>query len=264
MTHRTTLRLWTLTVLTLIATGLLAQGLYYESETSGGMLGEKKMLSTTYLMPKMFKNVSQPDGDAVIIRMDQQKIYNVDPQAKTYSEVTFAEMEQQMKQMSATMDERMAKMEESMKDMPPEQRKMLEGMMGGRKGSKGSEVALVRTGDSKKVSGLSCTKYVAKEGEKELMTIWSTKEVRGFESLRKDYETLTQRMMSMNPSFMKGLIDAMQRVEGFPMETEWGGITMTVTKVVSRSTPASEFTVPAGYTKTSTKQMEDADEQARE
>ncbi len=107
----------------------------------------------------------------------------------------------------------------------------------------------MRTDEKKKVSGFNCMKYVAKEGEKDLMTLWATKEVRGFESLRKDYEALTKRMMSMNPGFMKGLVDAMLKVDGFPMETEWGGLTVMVTKVEPRATGAAEFAVPAGYTK---------------
>jgi hypothetical protein len=249
MTQRIIVRMCALVLLTMIGTALLAQGLYYESVTKGGMLGDKEIPSSTYLMPKMFKHVSQPEGNSVILRMDQQKMYNVNPKEKTYSEMTFTEMEEQMKKMSAKMDSQMAQLEESMKNMPPEQRKMMEGMMGSKMGKPGAEVQLVRTDEKKKVSGFNCMKYVAKEGEKDLMTLWATKEVRGFESLRKDYEALTKRMMSMNPGFMKGLVDAMLKVDGFPMETEWGGMTVMVTKVEARSTGAAEFAVPAGYTK---------------
>ncbi len=140
MTQRIIVRTCALVLLTMIGTALLAQGLYYESVTKGGMLGDKEISSSTYLMPKMFKHVSQPEGSAVIIRMDQQKMYNVDPKEKTYSEMTFEEMEQQMKKMSAKMDSQMAQLEESMKDMPPEQRKMMEGMMGSKMGKPGAEV----------------------------------------------------------------------------------------------------------------------------
>jgi hypothetical protein len=257
MTQRIIVRTCTLVLLTMIGTALLAQGLYYESVTKGGMLGDKEIPSSTYLMPKMFKHVSQPEGNAVILRMDQEKMYNIDPKEKTYSEMTFAEMEQQMKKMSAKVDSQMAQLEESMKNMPPEQRKMMEGMMGSKMGKPGAEVHLVRTDEKKKVSGFNCMKYVAKEGEKDLMTLWATKDVRGFESLRKDYEALTKRMMSMNPSFMKGLVDAMLKVDGFPMETEWGGMTVMVTKVEPRVTGAAEFAVPAGYTKTKPPMMQE-------
>jgi hypothetical protein len=257
MTQRIIVRTCALVLLTMIGTALLAQGLYYESVTKGGMLGDKEIPSSTYLMPKMFKHVSQPEGNAIIIRMDQQKLYNVNPKEKTYSEMTFAEMEQAMKQMSAKMDSRMAELEESMKNMPPEQRKMMEGMMGSKMGKQAAEIQLVRTDEKKKVSGFNCMKYVAKEGEKDLMTLWATKDVRGFESLRKDYEALTKRMMSMNPGFMKGMVEAMLKVDGFPMETDWGGMTVLVTKVEQRVTGASEFLVPAGYKQVKPAMMEE-------
>jgi hypothetical protein len=159
-------------------------------------------------------------------------------------------MEQAMKAMSAKMDGAMAGMDEQMKDMPEEQRKMMEQMMGGQMSKKGaSKVEMVKTGETKTLLGYSCYKCVAKEGDKELMSLWVTKGVRGFENLRKDYEALTRRMMSMNPSFMKGLADAMIKIDGFPLEMDWGGMTTLVTKVETRSTSASEFAVPAGFTK---------------
>src|SRR5271169_483596 len=75
----------------LLAGSAFSQGLYWESTTSGGPLKDKENLSQTFAMPKMFKIVN-PSG-VMILRMDQEKIYNVDPAKKTYSEMTFAEME---------------------------------------------------------------------------------------------------------------------------------------------------------------------------
>ncbi|HET6272967.1 MAG TPA: DUF4412 domain-containing protein, partial [Bacteroidota bacterium] len=60
---------------------------------------------------------------------------------------------------------------------------------------------------------------------------------------------------------MKGLAEGMKKVDGFPIQTEMGqGITTLVTKVEKRSTPASEFTVPAGYKKVDSKMMEGMEE----
>jgi len=41
----------------------------------------------------------------------------------------------------------------------------------------------------------------------------------------------------------------MIKIDGFPIQTDWGEMSTTVTKVEERSTPESEFAVPAGYTK---------------
>jgi hypothetical protein len=43
--------------------------------------------------------------------------------------------------------------------------------------------------------------------------------------------------------------EAMQSIEGFPMETESEGSKTTVTKLERRPTPAGEFEAPAGFKK---------------
>jgi hypothetical protein len=241
---RTLLLLVTLIVVT---HGLLAQGLYFESVLKGGPFTDKGQIAKTYLMPKMMKYVNAEDQDFMVLRGDQQKMISVNSKAKTYWERTFVEMEKSTKAASEKMDAQLAELQAQMKDIPEAQRKMMEGMLGAQAGGKPGVVQMSKTGETRKISGFSCTKYVAKEGTKELMTIWATKEIKGFEPLRKDYEELSRRMTSMNPRFMKGLIDAMFKIEGFPIQTDWGEMSTVVTKVEQRSTPESEFAVPAGY-----------------
>jgi GLPGLI family protein len=240
---------WLLLVSMFLATGVSAQGMYYESVLKGGPFGDKGVLASTYMMPKLFKHVNGEDKDFMVVFAEQQKMVAVNVKAKTYWEMTFAEMEKAMKGMSSKMDAKMAEMETKMKDMPAEQRKMMEQMMGSKMGKQAVPVELVKTGEKKSISGYSCTKCIAKEGEKELMTFWVTKDIKGFESLKKDYDALSNRMNAMNPQFAKGLIEAMKKIDGFPMQTEWGGFTNLVTKVEARQIPASEFSIPAGYKK---------------
>ena len=228
---------------------LLAQGLYYESVLKGGPFTDKGQVSKTYLMPKMMKYVNTEDQDFMVLRLDKQKMISVDTKAKTYWEKTFEQMENSTKAASEELDAKLAELQEQMKDMPEEQRKMMEEMMGKKMESSTGNVQMSKTGETKKISGFTCTKFVAKEGTRELMTIWTKKEIKGFEPLRRDYEELSRRMTSMNPRFMKGLIDAMIKIEGFPIQTDWGEMSTIVTKVERRSTPEPEFAVPAGYTK---------------
>jgi hypothetical protein len=228
----------------LLAGSAFSQGLYWESTTSGGPLKDKENISQNYAMPRMFKIVNPTT--VMILRMDQEKIYNVDPAKKTYSEMTFADMEAYAKKAG----DKMAQYREKIKNMPPEQRKQMEamtGMMGGTDGA----VEISATGEKKSVGGFACTKYVMKRGGKEMMTLWVTKDVTGFDNLRKDWIEFGKRMAALTN--MSGLGDAYQKVDGFPMETDMdmmGKMTTVVTKVEKRSTPASEFSVPAGYTKT--------------
>jgi GLPGLI family protein len=235
-----------LVTLVAVASGLLAQGLYYETVFTGGPL--KDHVSKTYMMPRMMKSVNGDDRDFMVFRMDKQKMIAVDTKGKTYWEKTFAELEERAKAASAKMDDQSKELQEQMKNMPKEQREMMEKMMGGQMGGKPGNVQMVKTSETKKISGFSCAKFEAKEGAKVLMTIWATKEVKGFEALRKDYEEFSRRITAMNPLFMKGLIDAMFKIEGFPIQTDWGQMSTLVTKVEQRSTPESEFAVPAGYT----------------
>ena len=90
-----------------------------------------------------------------------------------------------------------------------------------------------------------------KRGDKEMMTLWVTKDVTGFDNLRRDLMEFGKRTAALTN--MSGLSEAYQKIDGFPMETDMdmmGKMTMVVTKVEKRSTPAGEFSVPAGYTKT--------------
>ena len=229
----------------LLAGSAFSQGLYWESTTTGGPLKDKENISQTFAMPKMFKIVN-PSG-IMILRMDQEKIYNVDPAKKTYSEMTFAEMEAYAKKAG----DKMAQFREKIKNMPPEQKKQMEAMssmMGG--GAEGA-VEVSATGEKKTIAGFACTRYLMKRGDKEMMTLWVTKDVTGFDNLRKDLMEFGKRTAALTN--MSGLSEAYQKIDGFPMETDMdmmGKMTMTVTKVEKRSTPAGEFNVPAGYTKT--------------
>jgi hypothetical protein len=200
-------------------------------------------------MPKMMKTVSTQDGNTMIIRIDQEKMFSIDSKAKTYWEMTFNEMEAAMKGASAKMDAQMAALRDKLKDMPEEQRKLIEARMGGMMPGNDAPVTMNATGEKKQINGFSCTKYEAKQGEKTLMTLWTTKDVRAFEPLRKDYQALSRRLSGLSAGFAKGLMEAMMKAEGFPVETDFGPMTNVVTKAEARATASSEFVVPAGFAK---------------
>lgn len=241
-----------LTALTFFVAGsALGQGLYWESTTTGGPLGDKGNLSQNYAMPKMFKIVNATK--VMILRMDQEKIYDVDPAKHTYSEMTFADMENYAKKAG----DKMAAFKEKIKNMPPEQRQKMESLSAMMGGGNDAPVEIKATGETKTVSGFACKKYVMTRSGKDLATMWVTPDVSGFAGLRKDWMEFGKRMATLTN--MTGLGEAYQKMDGFPMETEMdmmGKMTTTVTKVEKRSTPAGEFSVPAGYTKVDSPMME--------
>jgi len=223
----------------------LAQGVYSESTFEGGP-GGKPMVSKTAIMPKMSWSES-PDGKISIVKADKETFTQIDPATKTYSVMTFAEMEAKMKAMAN--DPKVAELKEKMKTMPEAQRKMMEGMLATMEGGKNSNVEVKSTGETKKILSYTCTKYIATSGGNEILTAWVTKEFKAFETVRKDWEATSIRMMKAAPGNAGAMGEAMMKMGGYPMEIDIMGMAIVVTKLEARSTPASQFEVPAGYTK---------------
>ncbi len=244
-------------------TSTRAQGVYWESITSGGPLGDKPILSEMYYMPKKVKVASRNDDAVLIFRMDKDLLYSINTKEKTYSETTFSEMEKKMKQMSATMDSRTKELEKQLEGLPEEQRKMMEQMMGGKmpKKSQGGTVEVSKTGQTKTISGYSCAEYVLRSGGNDVVTIWATRDVKNFAGMAKDMGDFAARMEAMNPMSSKGLMDAMRKIDGFTIQTTTPqGITMLVQKIEPRPIPADQFEVPAGYKKVKSQLMDVTEE----
>jgi len=234
-----------------------AQGIYWESTTTIDAGGQQTMQSQTYAMPKMLKHASSK-GEAMIMRLDQQAMYALQPSEKTYWKMTLAEMEAMMKEAGAKMDDAMKEMESAMKDMSPEERKMMEGMMGDKlKGMTSTGAVDVRTtGKTKKIAGYTSKEYVATRDGQPLMTVWATTELKEFASMRRDWEEFNKRLLSMDIRIGKGMIEAFQKIDGFPMETDMMGVHTVVTKVEPRTIQASTFDIPSGYTQVDPPSME--------
>jgi len=226
-----------------------AQGLYWETSTTGA--GKEARTAQTYAMPKMMKIVGA-NGHVMILRADHDTFISVDPKKQSYQELTFAEMEAATKSMQAQMEAARGKMQEQMKGMSPEQRAMMEKVMPKMPSAgapKSSPVVVQNTGETKTIAGHACTKYVATQDGQTVLVACTAKDVKGFDALRGDWLEYQKRFAATNRTFGSALADAYAKIEGFPMETEMGNVKVTVTKVENRTTPASEFEVPAGYKK---------------
>lgn len=246
-----------------IATAVFAQGFYTESKTSGGALGDRELLSKSFYMPKMIKVINGGENNAMIFRMDKQMIFEVNAEEKTYSETSFAEWEARMKKLQSTMDSQSSELRKKLDEMPEEQRKMVEKMMGSKAtGKKESKIDVVASGEKKTIAGMSATKFVVTDDGKETMTVWATKDLKGFEVLRKDYEEYSQKLMAGNSSAMSGLADAMKKIGGFPLAIEFGdAMKMEVTKAEQSGISLKEFEVPPGFTKVKSKFAQEVDGQ---
>lgn len=222
-----------------------AQGIYWQSTTEGA---GNKHNEESFAMPKMFKMVrtgETSEGSVIIFRLDRQLFWILNPEEKTYSELTFSDMETIANKTAG----RMAAMKERMKEMPEEQRKMMEKMMGGND----QPVEVKNTKETKTISGYKCNKLIVLRGTEEVMSLWITDELNEFKPLMADWKAFSERMSTMAGQFAKGMSDVYKNINGFPMQTTLSimgqTITTTVTRVEKRSTPAGEFEVPSGYKK---------------
>ena len=243
---------------------IFSQGLTWESTTTLPIDSSKEIHSVSYYLPHMMKQTAE--GNATIFRLDKDLFIRVDNKLKQYSEMTFAELESEAKQASGELDARMAEMKKRLESMPPEQRKMVEQMMGDRLkgGSKDARVEVTKTSETKTISGYTCTKYVIKEDDKDFATIWTTAGISGFSAMKDDFKEFSQRIMSMLPSSGAKIAAQMKQIDGFPIQSKIGGMNITVNKIEERSIPASEFEPPAGYTKVKSPSLEDRMRQHRQ
>jgi Domain of unknown function (DUF4412) len=184
---------------------------------------------------------------------------------KTYSEIT----QEDMKKMRARVDAMRAQAAERMKNLPPEQRKQMEKMMGGGLGGdaagkeKEKDFKFEKMGDKKTVNGFACEMYRividGKPAEEDCVSPWSAGIIKmsDFEGLREFAESMLQGMgggpKEQNWFMFKKRFD---QFPGFPvtrvvLEADGKRRPQEEVKSVKRgSIDAAKFATPAGYTKT--------------
>ncbi len=242
----------------LFSSGMIfSQGLTWESTTASPMAGGKEIHMTSYYLPRMFKQST--DMNATIFRLDKGLILKIDKEKKEYTEMTFDELQAEVKQASSMFDSRMAEMKKNLEKMPPDQRKLVEQMMGDKlkDTSADRKVTVVKTAETKTISGYPCTKYIMKENDKDFATFWTTTDLKEFTAMKGDFRDFSERLMSMIPSKGSKIAQVMDQIEGFPVQTSIGGITTTVTKFEKGTISPADFEPPAGYTKVKSESLEE-------
>lgn len=109
--------------------------------------------------------------DIVIFRQDKKVMWVIDTKEGTYTEITQKDLEQ----MKAKIDEGMKQMQEQLKNMPPEQRKMMEDMMAKQMPKQMMEqekITFKKTG-SEKFMSWNCDKYEGTKSGKKAAEVWT-------------------------------------------------------------------------------------------
>lgn len=242
-------------VLSLLAPALFAQKKfegYWEQETIRKSTmpmqpKEVKEIEKTFYKPGKMKLANLTTGWTTIFRFDKELVWNIDDKQKTYEETTFAQMQQGM-------DNARSEMAKEMKKMSPEERKMMEKMMGskmgGMFGEEGEiEITVNRTGKKSKILDYNCEQIFLLIGKDPLMEMWITDKF----NVGSEFLDVYKKMGIFKGKFS----EEAKKINGIPLLTKMS-INMGMgkmdsetrtTKIVETSVSNSEFDVPAGYTK---------------
>lgn len=213
--------------------GLLSQGLTMTMTTTAN---GRTSTTTHYFSANATKSVS-PEGMDSIIRFDQQKLISVDNKKKTYTEITF----QQMQAMIDQLGKGMAGMQND-----PEAMAAIKKMMGG----SSAPLTVTKAGPGENIAGYATEKYVV-SGPMD-MEIWAAPDLK----VPTAYYDAMKIRVPANPIFDMGkMYDAFKQINGWPvkytmtMKMMGRSITTTneVTSVQKGVIPPSTFEVPAGY-----------------
>lgn len=208
---------------------------------------EAKEIEKTFYKSGKMKMLNQTTGRTTIFRFDKELVWTVDEKKKTYEEMTFAQMQQGMDQMKS-------EMKKEMKNMSPEERKMMEKMMGNKAGGMFGEeqkfdITVKRSGKTKSILGYNCEQIFLKLNEDPMMEMWVTDKF----NIGNEFLEVYQKM-----GFMKGnFSDEAKQIKGIPLLTKMSmdmgmgkmDSESQVTKIVATSVSDSEFDVPSGYKK---------------
>lgn len=212
----------------------------HKKESSTGMGQEREGTSTVYFSGTMVRQ-NGSDGSDFLLYFDERKFVTIDHSKKTYSELTFDELEQKLNELSAKA--------ENLDN--PQARAMLEKMLGG---AKLGEVSVTKKGPGGEVAGFDTEKYTIIVAPLNI-EVWAAPELEVPEVY---YDSLKLRAPP-NPMFDMGkMFDAMKQIDGMSLKTQTSFSMMgqsstsvsEVTKVEEGAIPASTFEIPADYRKT--------------
>ena len=183
----------------------------------------------------------------------KQVMTTIDPEKKTYTEITQADVDKIADQMSAMMTQ----LPKQMENLPPAARAQLEAAMKGR-GAAGPKVVFKKTGTDT-VGKWKCDKYEGFEGEKKVSEVCTvdpkalgfaltdfdvTKQMAAF--LKKMAPQATSQMFSIGTPEVQGYSGVPVR---HMMMIGDRTITTEISEVSRQSFPDSAFQVPTGFQK---------------
>ncbi len=210
-----------------IAASSLFAGVRIQMEQTD--LASNKTTKQTMLLDATRLRVESDDKNTMMFLTDggRSRMVILDKERNEYREID----EQTMKQLGAQVNAAMAQMQEQLKNLPPEQRKMVEQMMKGKMPQAAANAApktVYTAKGSGSVNGFSCTKYEGVEGTQKVADICaasasqiklSPADFQVFQKMKDFVSNLTSAMSSM--PFYSNLAAGRyfeNGIEGFPIQ----------------------------------------------
>ena len=203
--------------------------------------------------------MSQGDGNEMIVDLKKGEMTRIDTRKKTYYVVTRQDMDALAARVKEQMNSpEMQKAQEAMKNMPPDQRKQMDAMMGS-----AMTFHAEKTGVTRKVAGYKCDEWLVTMGQMSRTEECLTTEVQypalAWEAYRDYAQKMQSSIAAMGPmaKSMTNAQEEFKKMKGFPLAHKttvdvMGHKSVTsseVTEIKRGSIPASAWEVPAGYTK---------------
>ena len=193
----------------------------------------------------------------VIFDGAKQVMWTINPEKKTYSEMTKADVDR----LGGQVSDAMARMQEQMKNMSPEQRAMMERAMQGRglPGATAAQKTEYRKTGTDRVGKWACDKYEGYRGNEKVAEVCTVDpKTLGFAvadfNVTREFGEFFKALLPQNADRVFALGNAQaQGYAGIPVRrtlTIANTTTTTELTEVSRQTfPPATFEVPAGYEK---------------
>jgi uncharacterized protein DUF4412 len=214
--------------------------------------------ATSYISSDHLR-MSQPEGSETIFDLKSGDMTVLDSRKKTYSIITQKDMDDMAAMIKEQMNSpEMKRAQEQMKNLPPEQQKKMQEMMGGM-----FAVEVQKSGTSRTIAGYHCDNWSVTIGQFSKSEQCLTTELKLPEQLwqgyKKYYDSMKSTMAAMGPmaKSMESMSEQMRKLKGFPLAntattTVMGRKSVTTTEVTAINRgpiPASAWQIPAGYKK---------------
>jgi hypothetical protein len=197
----------------------------------------------------------------IIFREDKNLFWMVDMSKKEYREMT----KEDVKQMKAKIDEGMKQIEEQMKNLPPEQRKMMEQMMPAHMNIKKIERPVFTKKDTDiMIKNWNCAHYVGEVNGQKRQEVWTTDwdqlgiaadELKVFRDMGQFFSSLAPDMTDVfkigDKEWEKNGGFAGMPVKSINFEEGKISSEFEITEISKKDFSASLFDVPAGFEKVS-------------